>query len=84
MEGDRNEDKVEGMTTHESGEEGMGQEAGSWQKKEEMEKAWIGWEEAGQNLLEYRVQLENPESQQPFAVQNIALKPPFNGIMAFH
>lgn len=46
------------MTTHESGEEGMRQEARSWQKKEGMEKAWMGWEEAGQKLLEYGVELE--------------------------
>lgn len=56
--------------------------------KEEVEKAWTGWEEAGQNPLKSGAGLRNPKFQQPFAVQNIALKPPFNGkalqrIMAF-
>lgn len=36
----------------------------------------MGWEKAGQNPLESGAELKNPEQ---FAVQNVALKPPFNG-----
>lgn len=93
MEGDRNEDKAEKMTTHESGEGGHGAEDWDLTEKrgyvENMDGMEEDWEEAGQRLLGSGAELRNPESQQPFAVHNVALKPPFNWkalwrIMAFY